>query len=74
MIDILHHSINDINTMGETHTKQVEVIRDTVKISEDIVARIKQENIEFININEMVESNAISINGMADEIKKVINQ
>ena len=84
MIDILHNSINDINTMGETHTKQAEVIRDTVKISEDIATRIKQENMEFTSINEMVESNAISIiemtdqvkaiNSMADEIKKVINQ
>ena len=84
MIEILHISIDDINTMGETHTKQAEVIQNTVKINEDIADRIKQENVEFSNINEMVEGNAINIiqmtdqvkaiNSMVDEIQKILNQ
>lgn len=84
MMQMLHHSMEDINTMGDAHDKQAEVIRGTITISEDIAENIRQENQEFSNINDMVDSNANDvadmtkqvavINSMADEINALLNR
>ncbi len=84
MIEILHSSMNDINTMSDAHNNQAEVIKSTVKISEDIADSIQKENIKFNNINSMVENNAEDIikmteqvgviNSMVEEINKLLNQ
>ena len=82
MTELLHISVDAVNTMGEAHDKQAEVIRNTVSINQDIAESIQNENKQFISINEMVESNVNditgmteqvnSINGMVDEINKLL--
>lgn len=84
MMQMLQHSIDDISTMGHAHDKQAEVIRGTITISEDIAENIRQENQEFSNINDMVDSNANDmmdmakqvtvINSMVDEINELLKQ
>ncbi len=84
MMQMLHHSMEDINTMSEVHDKQTEVIMGTLTISKDIVEDIRKENQEFSNINTMVDNNAAdmtdmakqvtAINTMADEINELLNQ
>lgn len=83
MMQMLHHTMDDINTMGDAHDKQAEVIMGTVAISKEIAEDIQRENREFGNINTMVDSNAAdladmakqitAINAMADEINELIN-
>lgn len=73
MIEIIHISINSINSMGDAHSKQSEVIESTVQINEDIAESIKRENAEFVNINGMVESNAADIVNMTEQVN-ILNQ
>lgn len=73
MIGILHTSIEDINSMGDAHSKQAQVIRNTVDINEDIAESIKQENAEFSNINNMVENNTKDVMQMTEQVS-VLNQ
>ncbi len=68
MIDVLHTSIDNINSMGEAHDQQSDVIRNTVKINEHIAESIKQENTEFCNINDMVETNSKDIVEMNEQV------
>lgn len=73
MINILNNSISDIGSMGEAHSKQSEVIKNTVAINEDIAENIRQENVEFTNINDMMESNTRDIVQMTEQVA-VLNQ
>lgn len=73
MIEIIHISIDSINSMGDAHSKQSEVIESTVQINEDIAESIKRENAEFVNINGMVESNAADIVNMTEQVN-ILNQ
>lgn len=73
MINILNNSISDIGSMGEAHNKQSEVIKNTVAINEDIAENIRQENVEFTNINDMMESNTRDIVQMTEQVA-VLNQ
>ena len=68
MIDVLHTSIDNINSMGQAHDQQSEVIRNTVEINEHIAESIRQENAEFCNINEMVETNSKDIVEMNEQV------
>ncbi|MBO5303106.1 MAG: hypothetical protein J6A92_03550 [Lachnospiraceae bacterium] len=82
MTELLNVSVNTINTMGEAHGKQSEVIKNTVSINQDIAASIRNENEQFVSINAMAESNANdtaevtaqanAINGMVDEITELL--
>lgn len=82
MTKLLDVSVSAINTMGEVHSKQSEVIKKTVSINQDIVESIKNENEQFASINSMVESNASdtvevanqasAINGMVDEMSRLL--
>lgn len=84
MMQMLHYSIEDISTMGDAHSRQAEVIRGTIAISEDIAENIRQENQEFSNINDMADSNAndmtnmtkqvAAINSMVDEINELLGK
>lgn len=53
--------------------KQAEVIKRTVAINEHIADNIKQENIEFSNINDMVENNTKKLAQMTEQIT-VLNE
>ncbi len=58
MTELLNASVSAIDTMGDAHSKQAEVIRNTVSINQDIAESIRSENEQFGAINSMAESNA----------------
>ncbi len=84
MTQLLNTSVEAVNTMGDAHSKQAAVIRNTVTINNDIAASIRDENQQFASINAMVESNVNditsmteqvnSINAMVEEINQILNK
>ena len=84
MTELLNVSVDAIGTMGEAHGKQAEVIKKTVSINQDIAESIRSENEQFGSINAMAESNAndtaevvaqaSAINGMVDEMSRLLKQ
>ncbi len=82
MTGFLNASVESINTMGDAHNKQADVIRNTVSINKDIAENIRAENQQFESINAMIESNVNDItemteqvnliNGMVDEINNLL--
>lgn len=82
MTELLKASVAAVDTMGEAHNKQADVIRNTVLINNDIAESIRNENQQFVSINAMVENNVKdiaemttqvnSINGMVDEINHLL--
>lgn len=84
MTELLNVSVDAINTMGDAHSKQSEVIEKTVSFNQDIAESIRNENEQFNSINAMAESNAnditavaaqaSAINEMVDEMSKLLNQ
>ena len=73
MTELLHISVDAINTMGEAHYKQADVIKNTVSINQDIAESIQSENEQFISINGMVESNVNDITGMTEQVNSINN-
>lgn len=84
MTELLNISVDAINTMGEAHNKQSEVIKKTVSINQDIAQSIRNENAQFASINSMAENNANDttqvatqasvINDMVDEMSKLLKR
>ena len=77
MNELLHTSVDAVNTMGEAHNKQAEVIKNTVSINQDIAESIRNENEQFRSINVMVESNVNDITDMtvqANSINEMVEQ
>ena len=84
MTELLHISVDAINTMGEAHNKQSEVIKKTVSINQEIAQSIRNENAQFASINSMAESNAndttqvatqaSAINDMVEEMSKLLKR
>ncbi len=84
MTALLNVSVDAIQTMGDTYSKQSEVIERTVSINQDIAASIKSENEQFGSINIMAESNANDttevakqasiISDMVDEMSRLLNR
>ena len=82
MTTLLNVSVGAVNTMGEAHNKQSEVIKKTVSINQDIAKSIRNENEQFVSINSMAESNAndttkvamqaSAINDMVDEMRTLL--
>lgn len=82
MAELLTASVDAVNTMGEAHTKQAEVIRKTVSINQDIAESIKNENEQFCSINEMAKNNASdtaevtmqanAINNLVEEMSQLL--
>lgn len=82
MTELLNVSVDAINIMGEAHNKQADVIQKTVSINQDIAESIKNENEQFVSINEMAESNANdtaevamqanTINSMVEEMSQLL--
>lgn len=82
--ELLKDSVTAVETMGEAHGKQADVIKNTVLINQDIVESIKFENEHFTSINAMVENNANNttevaaqantINEMVDKITQLLKQ
>lgn len=84
MTELLKVSVNAIQTMGDVHGKQAEVIKKTVSINQDIAESIRNENEQFTSINAMAESNAkdttevaaqaTAINDMVDKMTRLLKQ
>lgn len=84
MKGLMDVSVSAIETMGEAHDKQAEVIKRTVSINQDITESIRNENEQFNSINEMAESNASdtanvaeqagAINQMVDKMTMLLKQ
>lgn len=83
MTELLNVSVSAINTMGDAHSKQAEVIKKTISINQDIAGAIRNVNDQFTSINSMAETNADdtakvatqagAINDMVDEMAKLLN-
>ena len=58
MTELFNVSAKAIDTMGQAHHKQAEVIRKTISINQDIDEGIKNVTEQFDSINAMAESNA----------------
>lgn len=71
MSQLLGVSVDAVNTMGEAHRKQAEVIRNTVSINKEIADRIGDENTQFQSINSMVENNVKDISEMSAQISTI---
>lgn len=84
MTELLNTSVAAINTMGEAHAKQAEVIRKTISINQDIAEQFQSANDQFAAINNMAESNAndtaevashaVEINDMVNEMSELLKQ
>ncbi len=84
MTELLNASVSAIDTMGDAHDKQAEVIKKTVSINQDIAESIRAENEQFNSINAMAESNANdttevaaqanAINEMVDKMGELLRQ
>lgn len=84
MTELLNVSVEAINTMGDAHDKQSDVIRSTVSINHDIAESIRNENEQFASINAMAENNANdiekvaaqagAINEMVDEMSRLLKR
>lgn len=68
---LLNISVDAVNTMSDAHTKQAAVIKNTVIINQNIAESIKNENDQFISINEMVECNVNDITGMTEQVNSI---
>lgn len=71
MTELLAASVDAVNTMSNAHSKQSDVIRNTVSINQDIAENIRTENEQFVSINGMVESNVNDIAGMTDQVNSI---
>lgn len=84
MTNLLDISASAIGTMGDAHSKQSEVIKNTVSINQDIAESIKSGNEQFTTISVMAENNANDtvqvatqanvINDMVDEMSRLLKQ
>lgn len=84
MTGLLNDSVEAVETMGDAHSKQSEVIKRTVSINQAIAEGTKNENEQFDAINAMAESNANDttnvalqagvINEMVDKMTVLLKQ
>lgn len=84
MTALLNESVSAIKTLGDTYSKQAEVIERTVSINQDIADSVRNENEQFSSINAMAEGNASdtaevtvqanAINEMVDEMGRLLKR
>lgn len=68
---LLKQAVADIESMSSIQSRQIDVIRRTVDISEDIAGSIRNENLEFAEISRMVENNAEDSFRMAEQVTSI---
>lgn len=71
MTALLKVSVDAVETMGDAHSKQAEVIKKTVSINKDIAESIRYENEQFNSINAMAESNASDTTNVAMQASRI---
>lgn len=84
MTELLNVSVEAIDTMGQAHDKQAEVIKKTVSINQVIAEGIRNTTDQFNSINAMAESNANdtaevtaqanAINGIVDQMSELLKR
>ena len=84
MTELMNISVEAVNTMGDAHDKQAEVIKKTVSINQDIAQSVRSAKEQFDSINAMAESNAndttevasqaSTINEMVEKIADLLKQ
>ncbi len=77
MTDLLNTSVGAIDTMGDAHSKQADVIQKTVSINQDIAESIRNENEQFNAINTMAEYNAndtTEVTVQVSTINEIVNK
>lgn len=82
MTGLLKISVDAVDTMGDAHSKQAEVIKKTVSINREIAESFQNANEQFLFINDMAENNAndttevatqaSTINDMVDKMAKLL--
>ena len=71
MMELLKKSLEAVGQADRIRSEQNEVIRETVTINEDIAQSIENENTEFGNIAEMVQSNAQDILALSTQVENI---
>ncbi len=71
LIELLKSSAKAIKSVYELQQKQSNVVDMTVKINENISDKINEENKDFTNITEMVQSNTQQIDVMMKQVDKL---
>lgn len=77
MTELLNASVTAIDTMGDAHGKQSEVIKRTISINQDIAESIRKENEQFNAINAMAEGNAADtteVAAQAGAINEIVDE
>ena len=71
MINVLKQSVEIMDIVQRLQNKQNEAIRKTILVSEEISNRIDEENVEFVNIDQMVQGNTKEIMGLSEQIERI---
>ena len=77
MMNLLKQSLLAVQATDSILGEQAEIISQTVSFNVNITDGIKQENIEFTNISNMVQNNTeqiFAITSQVDAINAMINE
>lgn len=67
MMTIIGESLDAVRTIGAVRTDQNQILENTVRINEQIVEAIRQENTQFDDIAAMIEDNSRDIARMSQQ-------
>ena len=68
---LLNESVSAIGIMGDTYSKQSEVIARTITINREIAENIQSTTDQFNSINSMAENNANDTAQVAAQVGKI---
>lgn len=77
MTGLFNVSVKAVDTMGQAHDKQAEVIKKTISINQDIAEGIRNVTEQFDSINAMAESNAndtTEVTSQANAINNMVEE
>ena len=70
---IIGESLDAVRTIGTVRTDQNQILENTVRINEQIVEAIRQENTQFDDIAAMIEDNSRDIARMSQQSGELEN-
>ena len=73
MMTIIGESLDAVRTIGTVRTDQNQILENTVRINEQIVEAIRQENTQFDDIAAMIEDNSRDIARMSQQSGELEN-
>lgn len=71
MTALLNESVSAIGTMGDTYSKQSEVIARTITINQEIAENFRSANDQFNSINAMAANNANDTQKVAEGVSEI---